>query len=169
MTLPIPNHRLVVRHLLAKVQVFEPVKKCFRLINLRHQLRVTIAQLFPTQAHGNDIGAEFRLVARIEPAFFCQPGMQGCLGNGREHPDHGGADAGLAQETGLGFENGRVVVVEAKDHAAPHFDPCFLDAMDSLDNCAGRANILIFLGFPKGSLIGTFDADEDADDVGLHH
>ena len=75
----------------------------------------------------------------------------------------------MAQETGLGFENARVVVVEAKNHAAPHFDPGFLDAVHALDDRARRANILKFLGFSKGSLIGAFDADEDADDVGLHH
>ena len=138
-------------------------------IDLAHHADIAVPQLLPAQPERNDIGAIGGAVGRIEPPFLRQPRMERRLRDGGKHAGHRLGNPSLGQETALGVEDRRVVVVEAHDHAAPDLDPGALNPMHLLDHAAAGADVLEFLCLAQRGLIGALDADEDGDDVGLDH
>jgi hypothetical protein len=87
-----------------------------------------------------------------------------------QQADKGIADARILDEFGYRIEDHAIVMVEADDHAAPHFEPVALDAMHPLEQRAGFwTDILQLLGFDQRRLIRALDSDKNAPKIGKTH
>ena len=112
-------------------------------------------------------------LGEVEPPFAQQPGIERRLRYGDQHVDHRGDDPGLLNELFLGLEDGRIVVVETQDHAAPNLNTGPMDRCHPFKHGGALTHVLKFLGFPQRFLVRQFDTDENAHDVGVgqqpHH
>ena len=141
------------------------------LIASLHHSHESVAQLFPRHTEGNDVRAIF--VARllvVQPPHLFETIVERRRGYRVQHADERSRDACLVEEFGHRFEDRRIVVIKADDHAAPDVNSVTLHSVHAFQKRSGvRTHILVLLGLAQRVLIRRLYPDEDVLEISQTH